>query len=577
MFDLVIKGATIVDGTGGAGFSGDIAVKDGVIAEIGRVRGPAHRTERTDGLLAAPGFVDIHSHYDGQVSWDTQLAPSFWHGVTTTIMGNCGVGFAPVRVDRREWLIGLMEGVEDIPGSALADGIKWEWESFPEFLDAVGRRQYSMDVGAQIAHGALRAYVMGDRGARNEAASEADIAAMGALVREAQNAGAFGCSTSRTIVHRAVDGVPVPGTFAAHEELLALARAVGESGHGILEVAPAGILGEDLLAPEAELAWMIDISAKTGCPITFLCGQNHRAPETWRMQLAECEKARGMGARVTPQVFARALGTMSSLMSKQHPFMHTAIWAELAGLSHEERIGRLLGDADLRAAMAAQGCQNIFGYDVAFLNRPETWESTFEVSDPPDYEPPPSASVFAIAQRQGRDPRAVALDIMLGDHGRRFVMHHGMGYAHGDLEAQREMMASSGTVIGGADGGAHVAIICDASMPSFLLTHWARDRTRGAKLPLEFVIKKQTQDTARLFGMRDRGVLAPGMRADINLIDHERLQLSKPYLVNDLPSGAPRLMQIADGILATFVAGEKVRVGNEDTGARPGRLVRSAG
>ena len=575
MFDRVIKGATIADGTGGPLFTGDVAIQDGVIREVGRVTAAARETVDADGLLVTPGFVDIHSHYDGQVSWDSQLAPSFWHGVTTTIMGNCGVGFAPVRPDRRDWLIGLMEGVEDIPGAALADGISWEWETFPEYLDALSRRAFAMDVGAQIAHGALRAYVMGERGARNEPAGVEDVAAMHSLVAAAQAAGAFGCSTSRTIVHRAIDGEPVPGTFAAATELEALARAVAESGNGILEVAPAGILGEDLMAPAAELAWMVEISAKTGCPISFLCGQNHRQPEYWRQQLAECERARAHGARVTPQVFARALGTMSSLASKMHPFVHTEIWAELSRLPFDERIARLVDAASLREKMAAQGRNNIFAVDVDFLNRPETWASTFVVTDPPDYEPGPEASIYAIAQRTGCDPRLVALETMLADGGRSFLMHHGMGYAHGNLDAEREMLASPFTVIGGGDGGAHVAIICDASMPSFLLTHWARDRARGELLPLEFLVKKQTQDTARLFGLKDRGIVSPGLRADLNVIDHARLRLTKPTLVHDLPTGAPRLMQIADGILATYVAGEPVRIRNDDTGARPGRLLRS--
>lgn len=575
MLDYLITSATIIDGTGRPGFTGDIAIRDGQIVGIGRIRAPARQTIDADGLLATPGFVDIHTHYDGQVTWDSQLAPSFWHGVTTTIIGNCGVGFAPARPDRHDWLIGLMEGVEDIPGAALSAGIDWAWESFPEYLDALAQRHFAMDVGAQMAHGALRAYVMGDRGAANAAASGSDIAAMAALVAQAQAAGAFGCSTSRTLVHKAVDGQAVPGTFAAVAELRAIAAAVAASGHGLLEVAPAGIIGEDLLAPAKELAWMLEISASSGCPITFLCGQNHRQPQYWREQLRACAAGRAAGARVTPQIFARALGTMTSLQGKQHPFMHSAVWTGLAAMPFAARIALLRQDDALRAAMAQQGCNNIFGYDVPFLNRPETWESTFVLQDPPDYEPEPSQSIYARAQLQGRDPRAVALDLMLEDEGRAFLMHHAMGYADGNLEPEREMLEHEGTVLGGSDGGAHVAMICDASMPTFLLTHWARDRRRGGKLSLEFVVKKQTQDTARLFGLHDRGRLAPGLRADINLIDHAALRLGKPYLTHDLPGGAPRLMQKAHGIAATFVAGVPTRQGDEDTGLRPGRLLRS--
>ena len=572
MYDRIIKGGTVVDGTGSEPFTADVAISDGVIVEVGKISGTARETIKADGLLVTPGFVDIHSHYDGQITWDPQLAPSFWHGVTTTIMGNCGVGFAPVKPDRREWLIGLMEGVEDIPGSALSDGIQWEWETFPEYLQALRGREFAIDVGAQTTHGALRTYVMGERGAMNEAATPEDIEAMAALVREGQAAGAFGFSTSRTVIHRAMDGEPVPGTYAGIEELTAFAQALVDSGGGMFQAVNAGLLGEDLAAPAKELAWMIEVSAKTGCPITFLCGQNHVQPDWWRTQVETCAAARDQGAQVTPQVFCRAIGIMVCLRSRAHPFIHSEAWLSLSDLSHEQKVARLKADDDLRRAVALQGMQNALGAIGGFSQ----WGGIYPLGRNLDYEPEPSNSIAAIARREGRDPREVALDVMLDEEGEGFLHRPVSGYANGSLDSTYEMLASPYTVLGGADGGAHVATVCDVAAPTFLLSHWVRDRTRGPRLSLAQAVRKQTYDAARLYGIVDRGLIAPGQRADVNVIDFERLNSGPLRMIYDMPSGAERLMQKATGYVATLVNGVTIHADGEDTGARPGKLMHSA-
>jgi N-acyl-D-aspartate/D-glutamate deacylase len=570
MFDRVIRGGLVVDGTGRKGVTADVAIRNGVIVEVGRVSGAAREVIDADGLLVTPGWVDIHTHYDGQVTWDSKLEPSFWHGVSTVVFGNCGVGFAPVMADRREWLIQMMEGVEDIPGTALSDGIRWSWETFPEYLDAIDRSDLAIDIGAQIAHGPLRAYVMGERGAMNEPATEDDIAAMARAVAQAQAAGGLGISTSRTVVHRAVDGEPVPGTFAAVEELRALARAVAESGHGVMEVAPAGLLGEDLAGPAKELAWMNAVSAETGCPITFLTGQNHIQPTWWREQLAECGRQRQNGAMVVPQMFCRAIGIMVSLESKLHPFMDSPTYRSLSRAPYARRIRMLQMDAELRRRVALEGVNDVLGGKSGFSQ----WKGVYALGAPCDYEPAPEASIAATAKREGRDPREVALDVLLADEGHGFLHRPVMGYADGNLDPTYELLASPLTVPGGSDGGAHVATICDAGAPTYLLSHWARDRVRGPRLPIEHVVRKQTWDSARLYGLNDRGRIMPGLKADINLIDFDNLQCTPLTLQFDLPTGAPRLMQKADGYVATFVAGDCVTRHGQDAGGRAGKLVR---
>ena len=568
MFDHVIKGGSIVDGTGRPAFTADIGLQNGRIVEIGAITAPAHRTTHADGALVTPGWVDGHAHYDGQVTWDDRVTPSFWHGVSTVVMGNCGVGFAPVKADKRDWLIGLMEGVEDIPGSALSDGIQWEWETFPEYLDALRRRRFAIDIGAQMTHGPLRAYVMGERGALNEAATEDDIAAMARLVREGMAAGALGFSTSRTVVHRAMDGEPVPGTFAAIEELRALAMAIVAGGNGVMEVAPAGLLGEDLVNPAKELAWMNAISAETGCPITFLTGQNHIQPDWWREQLRACGDERCNDALVVPQMFCRAIGIMVCLESRQHPFVNAPSWQTLLDRPHAERVRALRADPTLRRQLASEGVDDILGGVTGFSQ----WKGIYPFGDG-DHEPEKTNSILAISKREERSPREVALDVMLEQDGHAFLHRPVMGYANGNLDPTYEMLKSPLTIPGGGDGGAHVATICDAGAPTFMLSYWARDRIRGPRLPLEHIVRKQTGDVARLYGLNDRGRIAVGLRADINIIDFANLRPGKLHMLHDLPTGAPRLMQKAEGYVATMVAGQVVTSEGEDTGARPGGLV----
>lgn len=567
MHDLIIKGGKVVDGTGAASFTGDVAIDGDRIAEVGRVAGPARRTIDADGLLITPGFVDVHTHYDGQITWDPLLTPSCWHGVTTVVMGNCGVGFAPVAADRHDWLIGLMEGVEDIPGSALSAGIRWEWESFPEYLDAIERVPKALDVGAQVPHGPVRAYVMGDRGAHNEAATPEDIAAMAAIVREGVEAGALGFSTSRTLAHRAIDGEPVPGTFAAEDELFGIGRVLGELGRGVFELAPAGALGEDLAAPEREMAWMRKLATVIGRPVTFVLTQNDADPEAWRRLLDLAGAAAAEGAAVSPQVHGR---TVSLLLGHQtfHPFNFAPSWAEVAMLSPGEQLV-CLADPERRRRLVAE-MEVTDSPIVRGFMRPDR---IFPLGDPPDYEPPPEASVAALARRQGRSPWEVLYDTIFSNGGLELLNAPILNYTDRNLDAAREMLAHPTSAFGLGDGGAHAGQTCDASTTTFMLTHWARDRARD-RLPLEWVVQKITSATASLFGLADRGRLAVGAKADVNMIDFDNLRLHRPVLAHDLPANAGRLIQKADGYVATFVSGVQTFADGEDTGARPGALIR---
>lgn len=569
MHDTVIRGGTVIDGSGRERETADVALDDGLITEIGRVAGRGREEIDAAGLLVTPGFVDVHTHYDGQVTWDPLLEPSFWHGVTTVVMGNCGVGFAPVAPASREWLVGLMEGVEDIPGTALFAGIRWQWETFPEYLDALETTPHAIDFGVQIAHGPVRAYVMGERGAKNAEPTREEIEGMAAVVGEALDAGALGFSTSRTIIHVAVDGEPVPGTFAARDELRAMARAIATAGHGILEVAPAGVAGEDDLAPAKEMAWMREISAETGCPITFLMGQNSSAPEAWRDMLRLADEARAEGARVYPQVAGRATNLLFGFEGVS-PFSRYPSFLPLMKMSFQERLP-ILRDPAFKARLMAERDPNddIFAAIIA-----DPWDRVFVLGDPPDYEPEPGRAVAKLAAAEGRDPRDLAYDLMLEDGGRAMLLWPLLGYHDGDLEPIREMLSHPGAVVGASDGGAHCRVICDASVPTFMLTHWARDRSRGETFGLESVVAKQTRGTAELYGLTDRGLLAPGYKADVNLIDFERLDAGSPRIQYDLPAGAPRLMQKASGYVRTIVGGTTVREGDEATGQTPGRLIR---
>jgi N-acyl-D-aspartate/D-glutamate deacylase len=573
-FDLVVRGGTIVDGSGGSRFEADVAVSDGRIEAVGRGLGRGREEIDARGKLVTPGFVDVHTHYDGQATWDALLTPSSWHGVTTLVMGNCGVGFAPVRPGQEQFLIGLMEGVEDIPGTALAAGMTWGWESFPQYLDALDATPRALDVGTQVPHGAVRAYAMGERGAKNQPATPADIAAMAELVREGMRAGALGFSTSRTIVHRAVDGEPVPGTFAAEDELFGIAAVLRDLDAGLFELAPAGVQGEDLAAPEKEVAWMSRLSAAMRRPVSFALVQHDVDPDQWRRTLAGVERANAAGAQLRPQVGSRPT-TLLIGHATFHPFVDRPSYRALARLPLDERVARLR-DPELRRRILAEKPESRVQMQGVTELIQNGLHKIFRLGDPPDYEPAPEQSVKAQAARLGVDPFALLYDWMLERDGRELLMLTLLGYSAGDLEVQRQLLEHPASAFGLGDGGAHCGAICDASMTTSLVTHWARDRRRGPLLPLEWVVRKMTRETAELYGLRDRGAIAKGMRADLNVIDFERLALGIPTLAFDLPAGARRLVQRARGYETTLVAGQATFREGEHTGALPGRLVRGA-
>ena len=575
MYDLLIRNGTLVDGTGADRRVADIAISDGMIVAVGPgLDGEASEIIDAADLLVTPGFVDVHSHYDGQATWDEVLEPSSLHGVTTLVMGNCGVGFAPVKPGSEEWLIQLMEGVEDIPGTALYEGIDFTWESFPEYLDALDQRCWSVDVGAQVAHGAVRAYVMGERGARNEPANRDDIEKMATIVQEAVEAGALGVSTSRTLAHTAMDGEPVPGTFAAEDELFAMGRALRDGGGGVFELAPAGTAGLDLVAPMKEIEWMTRLSAETGQPVTFAMLQVAAAPDLWKQQMQASLEATEQGAKLHPQVAGRPFGVLVGWQTC-HPFMQKPSYQAIADLPIEDRIVELR-KPEVRAAILSENNAEGTGLLIEGLGglAGGMLDQVFVLGDPPDYEPTPDRSIAGMAAANGVTAHEAAYDAFCAEDGRALLMLPLFNYVEQNHDVIREQLTHPTAVSGLADGGAHCGFICDASVPTTMISHWTRDRSRGEQLPLEWVVKKQTADTAELFGLGDRGTVEVGKRADLNLIDYERLDLQTPELVHDLPAGGRRLLQRATGYVATIVAGEITRRDGVDTGARPGRLIR---
>ena len=589
MFDLKITGGTVVDGTGAERYQADIGIKDGVITDVvrrgandpemaGLETADAAETVDATGHVVAPGFVDIHTHYDGQVSWDALLEPSSGHGVTTVVTGNCGVGFAPVRPGTEDWLIKLMEGVEDIPGTALTEGITWGWETYPEYLDAIGKQKFSIDVGSQVAHGAVRAYAMGARGARNGPATPDDIAAMSRLVQEAVEAGALGFSTSRTLAHRAMDGEPVPGTFAAEEELFALGHAMAAGGQAVFELAPQGAAGEDIVGPKRELEWMRRLGGEIDRPLSFALIQVDADPNLWREQLDLSAAAHAAGSRLYPQIAARPFGMMIGFQG-HHGFTHRPTYRRLKAECSREELAQRLADPAVKAAILSEHDLPVDTtqlFDGMFAMVQHSLGRLYALGNPPDYEPTPDRTVTAIAKARGEDPLSTLYDLMLESNATAMLMLPLFNYADGNHDAIREMMLHPAGVLGLSDGGAHCGMICDASYPTFLLTHWARDRHRGEKLSLEYVIRKQSRDTAYLFGLGDRGTIEPGKKADVNVIDMDALTLHPAAMAWDLPAGGNRILQGASGYAATIVTGTVTRRKDVDTGARPGRLVRGA-
>ncbi len=564
MFDLVIRNGTVIDGSGRPRRIADVAVQDGRIAAAGPSLGAGRREIDAAGLIVAPGFVDIHTHYDGQATWDPYITPSSWHGVTTTVFGNCGVGFAPVRPGSSGYLINLMEGVEDIPGTVLSEGVKFDWESFPQYLDALAAMPRAVDVAAQLPHGALRFYVMGARGADHaEVPGEREIEAMARLTEEALHAGALGFTTSRTTKHKAKDGRFTPSLSAREAELFGIAAGMKRAGRGVLQVNSDFGPGEfEALEAAAALA---------GRPLSCLLVQVDAQPRLWRQTLDQIHGVRRAGRAANAQVGSRPIGVMMGLETTAHPFAAHPAWLEMRRLTPAERYARLVADGELRRRLVET--PNGDG-PRAFLA--DSFHKMFPVGERPDYEPDAESSIAAIARRIGRSPQAVALDTLMALNGKGLLMLPFENYADGNLDVVHEMITDSATVLGVADGGAHVGVICDASSPTSLLTLWARDRRRGPKLTLEFLIAKQTRGTAEAYGLHDRGLLAPGHKADINVIDFDSLALKRPEVVYDLPAGGRRLIQRATGYRHTFNAGVETVCNDELTGERPGRLVRGA-
>jgi N-acyl-D-amino-acid deacylase len=572
VYDLIIRNGRVVDGTGQAPVGVDVAVRDGRIVRMGaHLEGEAVEVIDATGDLVTPGFVDIHTHFDGQATWDSLLEPSTPHGVTTVVAGNCGVGFAPVRPGMEKWLIELMEGVEDIPGSALHEGIAWGWESFPEYLDILDQGQWAADVGVHIPHGPVRGYVMGERAATKEAATGDEIAAMARLVAEAAEAGALGFSTSRTLGHTALDGTPVPGTYAAAAELFAIARGLQAGGGRIFEVAGAGIVETD--DPEtvaAEMDWIGRLSAETGLTSTFITLQEDHAPTRWRQDLERARMWRDRGASVVPLIAGRPFGVLLG-WEIRHPFRLRPSYEAVDALPLAERLEQLRRPAvrDRILAETPIGLDEnvVAGQDFVATIRP----GCFVLSDDPDYEQPRERSLGALALATGTSVEAVAYDAMCAGS---MLLYNLFNYTDGNHDVLYEQMADPAAVLGLDDAGAHCGAICDASIPTYMLTHWVRDRRRGPRLELPDVIRRLTSQPAALYGFADRGRVAEGLRADLNVIDLESLRLYAPRAAHDLPAGGLRILQDAGGYRATVVGGQITRRDGVDTGARPGRLLR---
>ncbi len=562
MHDLVIRGGTILDGTGGPEMDGDVAIDAGLVTAIGK--GLPRGAEEIDarGRLVTPGFVDIHTHYDGQAVWSNRMSPSSAHGVTSAVMGNCGVGFAPCRPDEHDMLIRLMEGVEDIPGPVLADGLTWEWENFPQYLEVLAGRRFDMDVAAQLPHAALRVYVMGQRGADREPATEADCAEMARIAAEAMTAGAMGFSTSRSINHKSSDGSPTPTLTAAEDELMAVAMGLKQAGRGVLQVI------SDFDDLETEFGMLRRLMQRSGRPMSISLAQREHTPDRWHRILGLVGEAVDSGLTMRAQVCGRPIGLLFGLDLTENPFVAHPSYRKIASLPLAERVA-IMRQADFRAQLLSE-----MPASETLHKRVYNFDRLFPLNDPPDYEPTADQSIAARAAAMGLRPEELAYDLILQRDGRAILYRPLLNYVDGNLDVVQSMLEHRDTVVGLGDGGAHVGMICDASLPTYMLEHWVRDRSRGDRFDLPRIVRWLTRDTAATVGLDDRGVIAPGYKADLNVIDFDRLHLHGPDIVRDLPLGGRRLNQRADGYVATIVSGGIVSRDGEPTGTLTGRLVR---
>ncbi len=566
-FDLVIRGGTLIDGSGDERRTADVAVKDGIIAEVGKVSGLGRREIHADGRLVQPGFVDIHTHYDGQATWDNQLAPSSWHGVTTVVMGNCGVGFAPVKPEDHTRLVQLMEGVEDIPGTALHEGLPWAWESFAEYLDYLDGRSFDIDVGAQLPHAAVRVNVMGERGAQREPANPEDIAAMAAITRSAIEAGAIGFTTSRTLNHRSSLGEPTPTLQAERDEMLGIARALGAANKGVIQIV------SDFLDFEDEFSLARAMGETSGRPVSISVAQAKAKPDTWWMLLDAMQKATAEGVTMRAQVGSRPVGVILSLKGTVSPFMHCETYIALKKLPFDQRLAEMR-NPEVRARILGEATGG-GGNHILASRMVDRFHVMFELGNPPVYEPDPANNLLKRAEREGLSPQELAYDLLMADEGRGLLYIPILNFADGNLDNVRQQLLHPVSVPGLSDGGAHVGTICDVSFPTTLMQWWGRDRPKD-RIPLETLVMKQARATTEAVGFMDRGLIAPGYKADINVVDFDRLTLHAPDIRGDLPAGGNRFLQKVTGIDHTFVSGVEVASNSESTGETPGGLVRGA-